>query len=124
MNYDFLICVGLGGNFNIQDAIFFIFPKKEAMQARDISLNRLKGVKKKLWLYESLNALEIETKENQKNNPDYVCDWEIKVNRNKEDFQKWSILKKINRRLSEIWRVQYDNQTRRRRGYFVDHRSV
>jgi len=89
VKYDFIVCVALGDDLAIENAHFYILSDDEAMEAIDIHIPRFRSVKKKLWLYESMDVFFAE----RKKHPEYFNDWEEGVNRNKERYRDWNKLR-------------------------------
>ena len=88
VKYDYFVCVAFDEGLTNQR--FYIFTKEEAMKAGDVNIPRFRRVQKKLHLFRSLEEMEKAIKER----PDYVTEWERRVNQNRHKYEnRWEILK-------------------------------
>ena len=82
VKYDFIVCVALGDDLSIEKAQFYALSHSEAMKAKDVEIRRYPNMKKKLWLYESMDMFFAQ----RELHPEYFNNWEEGINRNKEQY--------------------------------------
>lgn len=88
--YDFLICVALDSTGDLKFPEFYILPSDLTNAFVDMPLiKRFQTVKKKLWLYESLDAFDAE----KEKYPEHYNEIEEDVIRNRHLYQNWNLLR-------------------------------